>query len=114
MVALRWSAWRGSIPRQGTSATESVVPQGKERNTMAVIRSKEYDKAELRLMKDPIVYAMSRGLAGVPRDQMCHDDGTPRFEFMMAANNEYRSRGGEDGFAIGTVAHALLRLLDQS
>lgn len=36
------------------------------------------------------------------------------FEFMMAANNEYRSRGGEDGYAIGTVAHALLRLLDQS
>ena len=79
---------------------------------MTVIRSKEYDDAELRLMKDPIVYAMSRGLAGVPRDQMVHENGTPRFEFMMAANNEYRARGGTDGMAIGTIAHALLRLLD--
>lgn len=81
---------------------------------MAVIRSKDYDKAELRLMKDPIVYAMSRGLAGVPRDQMVSEDGTPRWEFMTAANDEYRKRGGTDGFAIGTVARALLRLLDQS
>ena len=79
---------------------------------MTVIRSKEYDDAELRLMKDPIVYAMSRGLAGVPREHMCHESGQPKFEFMMAANNEYRARGGSDGFAIGTVAHALLRLLD--
>ena len=44
--------------------------------------------------------------------RMVHENGTPRFEFMMAANNEYRARGGTDGMAIGTVAHALLRLLD--
>lgn len=79
---------------------------------MTVIRSKDYDDAELRLMKDPIVFAMSKGLASVPRSEMCHEDGAPRGEFMIAANNEYRARGGQDGFAIGTIAHALLRLLD--
>jgi hypothetical protein len=78
------------------------------------IRSKDYDETEDRLAKDPIVIAMAKGLAGVPRDQMVHegDDATPRFEFMMAANREYRERGGTDGGHIGAVAHALLKVLD--
>jgi hypothetical protein len=80
---------------------------------MAVIRAAHYGEVEARLMKDPIVIAMAKGLAGVPVDQMVHPgfDGTPRFEFMQAANREYRERGGQDGGHIGAVAHALLNLL---
>ena len=79
---------------------------------MTVIRAAHYGETEARLANDPIVIAMAAGLSGVSRDQMCHDDGTPRHEFMGAANREYRSRGGKDGGHIGAVAHALLKVLD--
>ena len=79
---------------------------------MAVIKAKHYGETEARLAKDPIVKEMAKGLAGVPMDEMVHEDGeTPRFEFMQAANAEYRERGGEDGGHIGAVANALLKVL---
>jgi hypothetical protein len=64
-------------------------------------------------MKDPIIIDMAGGLKGVPMSELVHDgpDSTPRFEFMTAANAEYRKRGGKDGGHIGAVAEALLRLL---
>jgi hypothetical protein len=75
------------------------------------IESKDYEETRRRLVKDPIIQDMAGGLLDVPRDQLAHDDGTPRFEFMMAANREYSSRGGTDGGHIGAVAEALLRLV---
>jgi hypothetical protein len=81
---------------------------------ITVIRSKDYDITEDRLTSDPIVQAMAKGLAGVPRSEMVHEDSTtPRFEFMQAANAEYRSRGGTDGGHIGAIAHALLKLIGE-
>lgn len=84
-----------------------------------VIRAAHYGETEARLMQDPIVIAMAKGLANVPRAELVHDTGdvsdthvTPRFEFTQAANAEYRERGGKDGGHIGAVAQALLNLLD--
>lgn len=79
---------------------------------MTVIRSADYDETEKRLAQDPIVIDMAGGLAGVKREDMVHANGTPRFEFMLGANTEYRDRGGTDGGHIGAVAHALLIVLD--
>lgn len=80
---------------------------------MGIIRAAHYDETEQRLAKDPIVINMAGGLAGVQRKDLVHDDGTtPRFEFMMSANAEYRARGGDDGGHLGAIAHALLMVLD--
>jgi hypothetical protein len=87
---------------------------------MTVIESADYEQTRQRLMKDPIIIAMAKEMAGHPKSELAHgelpkykDDPwpTPRFEFMMAANSEYRERGGTDGGHIGAVAEALLRLL---
>lgn len=81
---------------------------------MTVIQAAHYGETESRLGTDPIIIAMAKGLAGVKRAELVHDNGeTPRFEFMMAANTEYRSRGGKDGGHIGAVAHALISLLGE-
>lgn len=83
-----------------------------------IIQAAHYGETERRLASDPIIIAMAKGLADVPRTELVHDTSesdthlTPRFEFMQAANAEYRSRGGTDGGHIGAVAHALLLVLD--
>lgn len=79
---------------------------------MAVIRAAHYGETEARLMEDPIVIAMAKGLADVPRKEIAHEDGGARFEFMQAANAQYRERGGQDGGHIGAIANALIKLLD--
>jgi hypothetical protein len=81
------------------------------------LRSKDYGETEARLAQDPIVIAMAKGLAGVPREELVHvdedgDEGGARFEFMQSANAEYRERGGKDGGHIGAVANALLLVLE--
>lgn len=78
--------------------------------TVAIV-SNEYREEHQRLIDDPIIAAMAVGLRDVPMDEMAHDGGTPRHEFMGAANAEYRSRGGEASFSIGGVANALLTLV---
>lgn len=75
------------------------------------IRAAYYDETERRLTDDQIVIDMAASLTRTSRDQMTHDDGTPRFEFMQAANRVYAERGGKDNGHIGAVAHALLALL---
>lgn len=77
-----------------------------------VIKAKHYDETEARMAKDPVIIAMAHGLANEPREKLAHDDGTPRFEFMQAANKEYAARGGTDGGHIGAAARALLQVLD--
>ncbi|AGM61600.1 hypothetical protein SEA_SOILDRAGON_85 [Mycobacterium phage SoilDragon] len=80
---------------------------------MAVIEAKHYEETRQRLTKDPIVIALSEEIRGLPREQMVHEDSdTPRFEFMQAANREYRRRGGTDGGHIGAIAEAIIRILD--
>jgi hypothetical protein len=82
--------------------------------TEFVLESPDYEETRQRMMWDPIVIAMAKGLRDVPRDQMAWDGGnTPRHEFMLAANAEYRSRGGTDGGHLGAVPEALIRLVDR-
>jgi hypothetical protein len=78
---------------------------------MATIRAAHYNEAIRKLMADPLIRDMVVGLATEPIDALQHKDGTPRFEFMQAANREYESRGGTFKAHIGAVAEALLFLL---
>lgn len=88
---------------------------------MTGIRSRDYDETEARLANDPIVLAMAVGLRETPRTELAHDgeNGGPRFEFMGAANDEYRTRLAAAGRTddqprhLGAVAHALLLVLDE-
>ncbi|QAY03008.1 hypothetical protein SEA_GEMMA_82 [Mycobacterium phage Gemma] len=79
---------------------------------MAVIESEEYEETRQRLTQDPIVIAMAEDVRNLNRDQIAHEGGTPRFEFMQAANQEYAMRGGTDGGHIGAIAEAIIRVLD--
>jgi hypothetical protein len=92
-----------SCPLEPTAATAAV--------------SDDYRQAEARLRQSPAVRAMADGLRGRPRSDLAHSDGTPRHEFMMAANAEYASRtAGSADLAprhIGAVASALLAILDE-
>jgi len=82
---------------------------------MATIRAAHYGETEQRLAHDPIVQAMAQDLGNVNPAALVHDgeDETPRFEFMLAANDEYRKRGGTDGGHIGAVASAILIVLKE-
>jgi hypothetical protein len=91
-----------------------------EGSSVSMIESPDYEVIRQRLMKDPIVIAMAKGLEGEDLSEMVHNPNlddpfnpnpTPRFEFMLAANKEYRKRGGKDGGHIGAIAEVLLRLV---
>jgi hypothetical protein len=82
---------------------------------MAVLEGPEYGETRKRLMADPVVVAMAEELrrAGPrARDAMVHEDGSPNWNFMMRANDEYAKRTGHGAEAhIGGVAEAILLLL---
>lgn len=78
---------------------------------MTVIQAAHYGETEERLTHDPIIIAMAMGLRDIPRKELAHDSGTPRHEFMLAANAQYCERGGTDGGHLGAVPKALLMLL---
>jgi hypothetical protein len=78
---------------------------------MATIEARHYGTARTVLQNDPIVQSMAHGLKDVPLTELTHDDGTPRFEFMQAANAQYDKRGGTNKAHIGAVAEALLFLV---
>jgi hypothetical protein len=75
------------------------------------IEAKHYAASRRHLYDDIIVCDMAQGLRDVALDTIQHDDGTPRFEFMQAANAEYAKRGGKYHAHIGAVAEALLMLI---
>ena len=77
---------------------------------MAAIIADHYREEYAALAADPIVIDMAAGLADVQTSDIAHPNGSPRFEFMLAANDEYRSRGGTISRSIGGVATALLGL----
>ena len=82
-----------------------------------IIESPDYEETRQRLMKDPIVMAMAKGLKGISITELAHkpepgECPTPRYEFMLVANDEYRKRGGKAHRThIGAIAEALLRLI---
>jgi hypothetical protein len=92
--------------------------EGFKEPSFIVIEAGHYEETRQRLTKDPIVIAMANELKGkVPRSELVHNDDpndprpTPRFDFMMKANAEYRDRGGTDGGHMGAIAEAILRLI---
>lgn len=79
---------------------------------MATIRADHYREDVDRLIADPIVRDMAGGLAGESIANLTHDDGTPRFEFLLAANAEYTRRAGHGANAhLGGVPEALVAIL---
>lgn len=78
-----------------------------------VIKAKHYDEVVKKLMKLPEIQDMALGIKDVPRSDLTHDDGGPRFEFMMASNQEFRNRKPDCKLSlhIGAVAEALLKVL---
>lgn len=84
-----------------------------DNNKITVIESPDYEQTRQRLMRDPIVIDMAKGLLRESRNDLVHEGSdTPRHEFMLAANAEYRRRGGTDGGHLGAVPEALIRLYD--
>ena len=78
------------------------------------IEAEHYQQNRERLAQDPVVRAMAEGVRGVPRDQLAHDSGSPRYEFMLAALREYEKRAGHSAEChIGGVAEAILMILGE-
>lgn len=81
---------------------------------MSTIRAAHYAETEQALAEDPIVHGLAAGVSKTDRDEIAHPGGTPRHDFMGAANAEYRERGGKiDARHIGAVASAILAVLDE-
>jgi hypothetical protein len=78
---------------------------------IAVLEAAHYGEARARFANDEIVRAMAEGLRGVDLAQLEHEGGGARFEFLMAANDEYEARGGTDRAHLGAIAEALLMIL---
>jgi hypothetical protein len=62
-----------------------------------VIQAANYAETEARLMRDPILIDMAEGVRRMDRGDLAWESGTPRHEFMLAANDEYRKRGSTGG-----------------
>jgi hypothetical protein len=79
---------------------------------MSTIVSNEYREERALLKLDPIVIKLEREIRAVDLKELVHEgpDRTPRSSFMIAANQEYRARGGKGNKSIGAVAHAILEL----
>lgn len=76
---------------------------------MSAILGPEYREAVERLKRDEHLFSMVPGILSQKYEDLAHEDGTPRFTFMAAANAEYERRAGHhaDGH-MGAVAETLL------
>lgn len=85
------------------------------KNKAVAILAPHYREVVIELFNNEIIQDMARGIKNVPIEKITHDDGGPRFEFMMASNEEFRNRGGSTKGSqhIGAVAEALLKLLNK-
>jgi hypothetical protein len=74
----------------------------------------QYTNAIAELRRDPIVIGLANGLTGVPRSDLVTPSGGMRTEFMTAANEEYRRKGGDGKTPrpLGAVGQAVLSLMD--
>lgn len=80
-------------------------------DTAPAIVANHYRETVAALLADPIVHDLASGVLGHDLAELAHDSGTPRHEFMGAANREYAARGGQIHGHIGAVAEAVLALL---
>lgn len=82
-------------------------------NGTFAIRDASYAQTVARLLDNPAIRSLADDLVGLPVERFAHDDGTARFEFMLAANREFTARGGASTpcLHIGAVAEAVLTVL---
>jgi hypothetical protein len=99
---------------QLTDSAESKCQYIAEHDKPVVIKAMHYVETEARLTCDPVVIDMAEGVRQMNRAELADELGVPRHEFMLAANDEYRKRGGTDSGHIGAIAIAILALLDQT
>jgi hypothetical protein len=79
---------------------------------VSVIEADHYRREVVALENDPIIRAMAEEMPeGLNTPDITHDDGSPNFNFMMAASHEYNARGGTQASSIGGPAKAILRVL---
>ena len=90
---------------------------------MTSIISNEYRIARAALREEPAIIAMANDIAKAvvsgqhALEKFQHEDGTPRFEFMMAVNAEYKARTADkpnaaQGYGMGDASHAVLDLVE--
>jgi hypothetical protein len=86
---------------------------------MPALVSKEYGETVARLRANAIIQRLAVSLTLTPLSELAHDDGTPRFEFMLAANRRFADtealNEGNPAYTadegprhIGAIAEALL------
>jgi hypothetical protein len=56
---------------------------------MTVFENPDYQNARDRIKGNPVISMMAAGVAAVPLAQIAHEDGAPRFGFMLAANHAF-------------------------
>ena len=75
-------------------------------NRITVLESRDYQREVEVLKDDPIVKAMALEIKGDVEPKECDTSN-----FMSAANNEYRNRGGHLNQTLGGVPRAIKSLL---
>jgi hypothetical protein len=88
---------------------------------MTALEGPDYQDARDRIKGNPVISMMAAGIVTVPLDEIAHEDGTPRFEFMMQANQAFGDaearNAGNPGYEpypagaprhLGLVAEAVL------
>lgn len=81
---------------------------------MGVLESDDYRREQELLQADPIVRAMYREMKEDIDSGALSRHEMSGYEFMCSADEEYRSRGGQDARTIGGVARALRALAASS
>ena len=56
---------------------------------MSVFESRDYQAARERIKGNPIISMMAAGVVTMPLAELAHEDGTPRFGFMLQANRTF-------------------------
>jgi hypothetical protein len=56
---------------------------------MTALESPHYQIARDRIKGNPVITKMAAGVATVPLAELAHEDGTPRFAFMLQANRTF-------------------------
>lgn len=82
------------------------------------IEADRYRETRVRLKRNQVVKDLAEEIksGNVAKSELVHDDGTPRFEFMLGANAEFMRRTSDDSQPrhIGAVAEAIIELWEES
>jgi hypothetical protein len=95
---------------------EQLVAVGhftQQKENIMAIEASHYGETRKALAADPIIRAMADGVRHMTRPELAHEDGTPLYEFMSRASDEYHNRGGKIQTHIGGPAEAILIVLGE-